>query len=114
MVTVGVVDDEHLVRGGVRMLLSAEPDITVIGEAEDGEGALALVAEHDPDVLLMDIRMPRLDGVGGDAGGEHGLDAVEPGVTTDRLGLGQAELDAVVLGGVVARREHGAGKAQMT
>ena len=63
MVTVGVVDDEHLVRGGVRMLLSAEPDITVVGEAEDGEGALALVAEHDPDVLLMDIRMPRLDGL---------------------------------------------------
>ena len=63
MVTVGVVDDEHLVRGGVRMLLSAEPGITVVGEAEDGEGALALVAEHDPDVLLMDIRMPRLDGL---------------------------------------------------
>ncbi|HET9944614.1 MAG TPA: response regulator transcription factor, partial [Actinomycetes bacterium] len=63
MVTVGVVDDEHLVRGGVRMILSAEPDITVVGEAEDGEGALALVAEHDPDVLLMDIRMPRLDGL---------------------------------------------------
>ena len=63
MVTVGLVDDEHLVRGGVRMILSAEPDITVVGEAEDGEGALALVAEHDPDVLLMDIRMPRLDGL---------------------------------------------------
>jgi DNA-binding NarL/FixJ family response regulator len=62
-VTVGVVDDEHLVRGGVRMILSAEPDLVVVGEAADGEGALALVAEHDPDVLLMDIRMPRLDGL---------------------------------------------------
>jgi DNA-binding NarL/FixJ family response regulator len=63
VITVGVVDDEHLVRGGVRMILAAEPDIEMVGEAEDGVGALALVAEHDPDVLLMDIRMPRLDGL---------------------------------------------------
>ena len=62
-ITVGIVDDEHLVRGGLRMLLSAEPDLEVVGEAADGEEALALVAEHDPDVLLMDIRMPRLDGL---------------------------------------------------
>jgi len=62
-ITVGIVDDEHLVRGGLRMLLSAEPDLEVVGEAADGEEALALVAERDPDVLLMDIRMPRLDGL---------------------------------------------------
>ncbi|WP_436794464.1 response regulator [Actinospongicola halichondriae] len=58
-----VVDDQALVRAGFRMILDAEPDIDVVGEAEDGIEAVELAARARPDVILMDIRMPRLDGV---------------------------------------------------
>lgn len=63
--TIGVViaDDEELVRTGLRMILSAEPDLEVVAEAVDGADAVRLVAEHSPDVLLLDIRMPVLDGL---------------------------------------------------
>ncbi len=63
--TIGVViaDDEELVRTGLRMILSAEPDLEVLSEAVDGADAVRLVAEHSPDVLLLDIRMPVLDGL---------------------------------------------------
>ncbi len=63
MITVVIADDQPLVRAGLRMLLSAECDIKLVGEAEDGAGALAQVAEHRPDVVLMDLRMPGMDGV---------------------------------------------------
>ena len=63
MIRVLVVDDQALVRGGFRMILDAQPDIEVVGEAEDGSVALDRVAELAPDVVLMDIRMPRIDGL---------------------------------------------------
>lgn len=62
-IRVVVVDDQALVRAGFRMILDAEPDITVVGEAADGLEALALVDRAGPHVVLMDIRMPGMDGV---------------------------------------------------
>ena len=58
-----IADDQGLVRAGFRMILEAQPDFEVIGEAEDGEAAVAVVRRQQPDVVLMDIRMPRLDGI---------------------------------------------------
>ena len=58
-----IVDDDALVRSGLTMMLSGAPQIEVIGEADDGRGVLAAVNLHRPDVVLMDIRMPRLDGI---------------------------------------------------
>ena len=63
MIGVLIADDQELVREGLRMMLDAEPDICVVGEASDGNEALAGVRRHDPDVLVMDIRMPTLDGI---------------------------------------------------
>lgn len=58
-----VVDDQALFRSGLRMLLDSQPDLDVVGEAADGQAALAEVARTDPDVVLMDVRMPGMDGV---------------------------------------------------
>jgi DNA-binding NarL/FixJ family response regulator len=58
-----VVDDQPLVRSGFRMILDERPDIELVGEAADGNEALVLAATLDPEVILMDIRMPNLDGV---------------------------------------------------
>ena len=62
-VRVLLVDDQAMVRGGFRLILDAEDGIEVVGEAADGEEALAATARHRPDVVLMDIEMPRLDGI---------------------------------------------------
>jgi DNA-binding NarL/FixJ family response regulator len=58
-----IADDQALVRAGFRMILEAQPDIAVVGEAGDGEEAAELAASTQPDVVLMDIRMPRCDGI---------------------------------------------------
>jgi len=58
-----ISDDQALVRGGFRAILGAQPDIEVVGEAENGAEAVALAERRRPDVILMDIRMPVLDGV---------------------------------------------------
>jgi DNA-binding NarL/FixJ family response regulator len=58
-----VADDQALVRGGFRMILDARTDIEVVGEASDGREAVALAERTRPDIVLMDVRMPRMDGV---------------------------------------------------
>lgn len=63
-----LVDDQPLFRRGVRMLIDSQPDLTVVGEAGDGGEAVVVADEVLPDVVLMDIRMPRADGIAGTAG----------------------------------------------
>ncbi|MFJ6782036.1 response regulator [Streptomyces yangpuensis] len=62
-ISVVIADDQDMVRTGFRMILESQPDIEVLADVVDGEAALAAVAEHHPDVLLLDIRMPKLDGL---------------------------------------------------
>ena len=63
MIGVVLADDQPLVRTGLRMILSSEPDIEVVGEAANGAEAVALCLQKHPDVVLMDVRMPELDGI---------------------------------------------------
>jgi len=99
LIRVLLVDDQALVRGGFRMILRAEPDIEVVGESADGSQAVAAVAALKPHVVLMDVRMPVLDGIeatrrilGGDSEArvlilttfdldEHVYDALEAGAS---------------------------------
>jgi DNA-binding NarL/FixJ family response regulator len=91
-----VVDDHPVVRGGLVGWLDAQPDLTVVGEAGDGREALALVAALDPDVVLMDLRMPRMDGVTA----TERLAATHPGVRV--LVLTTYDTDADIVRAVAA------------
>lgn len=67
-ISVAIVDDEPLLRAGVRMIVESQPDLVVAGEAGDGAAAITLAREAQPDVMLLDIRMPGLDGIRAIAG----------------------------------------------
>jgi DNA-binding NarL/FixJ family response regulator len=82
-IRVALVDDQALFRAGVRMLVESQPDLEVAGEAGDGVAAVALAARSQPDVMLMDVRMPLADGI---AATERILaDAVAEGRTPPRI-----------------------------
>ena len=63
MINVVIADDQELIRAGFRLMLDAQPDMTVVAEARDGAEAVAQARELGPDVVLMDVRMPELDGI---------------------------------------------------
>jgi DNA-binding NarL/FixJ family response regulator len=90
MIRVAIADDQELVRGGIRMILESEPDMSVVGEAADGAGAVGLVADERPDVLLLDVQMPGQDGLAAARA------IVASGATTRVLMLTTFDLDAYV------------------
>jgi DNA-binding NarL/FixJ family response regulator len=99
-----LVDDQALVRAGFRMILDAEEDIEVVGEASDGEQAVSSAARFNPDVILMDVRMPNMDGieatrkiVSADGAGAAGSEDADPALDRPRvLMLTTFELDEYV------------------
>ncbi|MFP5415474.1 MAG: response regulator [Actinomycetes bacterium] len=92
MIRVVVADDQALVRGGFRVLVDSDPELQVVGEAADGLQAVERVLAERPDVVLMDIRMPVMDGL------EATRRIVESGVGTRVLVLTTFELDEYVFG----------------
>lgn len=95
-ITVFIVDDQELMRMGLTMVLDAQDDIHVIGEASDGESAVAAVTELLPDVVLMDVRMPGVDGIGATTR------ITESGVPSRVLVMTTFDLDEHVLGALRA------------
>jgi DNA-binding NarL/FixJ family response regulator len=91
-----IADDQALVRSGFRLIVEGRADLEVVGEAEDGEEAVALVDELEPDVILLDIRMPNLDGI------EATKRIVASGSRTRILVLTTFDLDEYVYGAVRA------------
>jgi NarL family two-component system response regulator YdfI len=63
MIKLLIADDHNIIRQGLRLILETEDDFEIVAEASDGAEALSLCAEHDPDVVLMDLRMPGMDGL---------------------------------------------------
>jgi DNA-binding NarL/FixJ family response regulator len=98
VITVALADDQSLVRAGFRALLDGEPDISVVAEAADGEEAVELTRRHRPDVVLMDVRMPRTDGLRATA-----RVSADPTLTATRvIVLTTFELDEYVFGALRA------------
>ena len=97
MIRIGIVDDQELVRTGFRMILESEPDFEVVGEAGDGHSALDLVRSRRPDVVLMDVRMPEMDGV-------EATSKLGPGTDTKVIIVTTFDLDEYVF----AALQHGA------
>jgi DNA-binding NarL/FixJ family response regulator len=91
-----IADDQALVRSGFRLILEARPDLEVVGEAEDGARAVELVRELQPDVALLDIRMPNMDGI------EATQRIVASGSSTRILVLTTFDLDEYVYGAIRA------------
>jgi len=89
-INVVIADDQQLVRSGFRMILDSEPDITVVAEAADGTEAVELAKLHRPDVVVMDVRMPRLDGL------EATKAITEAGIGTHVLVVTTFDLDEYV------------------
>lgn len=83
MIRVALVDDQALFRAGIRMLVDSQPDLEVVAEASDGREAVDAVRLARPDVVLMDIRMPVMDGLAATA--ELLTDVPEPGVPSPRI-----------------------------
>lgn len=96
MIRVLVVDDDPLVRAGLAMILGAAEDIEVVGEAADGAGITELCQQVRPDVVLMDIRMPRVDGLAA----THAVRALDPAPAV--LVMTTFHLDAYVFGALEA------------
>ncbi|WP_243725494.1 response regulator [Actinomadura rubrisoli] len=96
MIRVVIADDEELMRGGLRVMLETQPDITVVGEAADGARAVLLARTTAPDVVLMDVRMPVKDGVAATA------EITAAGTATRVLVLTTFELDEYVFAAVRA------------
>ncbi len=96
MISVLLVDDQSLLRMGFRMILEAEPDITVIGEAADGATGISMTSALRPDVVLMDVRMPGVDGI------EATAAVVASGGPTKVLILTTFDLDQYVFAGLRA------------
>jgi DNA-binding NarL/FixJ family response regulator len=95
-IRVVIADDQPLVRSGFRMILDERPDLELVGEAENGEQAIELARSLDPDVILMDVRMPGLDGV------EATRRLVEEGTRARILVLTTFDVDEYVYAAVVA------------
>jgi DNA-binding NarL/FixJ family response regulator len=97
-VTVVLADDEDLVRSGLRLILEAEPDIEVVGEAGDGRQAVELARRLNPDVVLMDVQMPAMNGIEA----TRAIAALEPGGGARVLILTTFDLDEYVYEGFKA------------
>jgi len=106
-VTVAIVDDNDVIRSGLRSLLDTCGDLQVVGEAGDGEAAIALVREQRPDVTLLDVRMPRRDGVAV-AAEVHALTRVLMLTYSDAPDVVRAALEAGAVGYLV----HGTFRAE--